>query len=267
MQHGSTRATIAFIAAGLALSACSDQSPLNVSADGAKLELIAEAATNPGIELDPNAATLYVHEGIIIRARVVDASGAVIAGAQPTWRSSDAWVAAVNILPDSISTPGARASVIGVAIGEARVTASYAELAATTMITVRARPDSGNNTPRPQPQPRPTTFDAAITVLGFIAGPDTSTTSSELVPGSTVTLTLLPPAPGDSTAVGTPTTTETRFASAIANAQSRVQFTGVPQSRFRIDVVPPAGSPWKAASFTSPAPFVGSYTRTLFLEK
>jgi hypothetical protein len=265
MRYRRTISAVALTACSIALSACSDQSPLNVSANGATLELIAEAATNPGIELDPSAATLFVNEGIIIRARVLDASGAVIAGAQPTWRSSDEGIAAVRLLPDSVATPGARASVVGVATGEAQVTASYAELAATTRITVRAKADSGNNSP--PPQPLPSTFDASITVLGYIAGPDSSTSSSELLPGSSVTLTLVPPALGDSTAVGTPRTGETRFATAITDAQSRVRFTDVPRSRFRIDIVPPAGSSWKGTSFTSSAPFTGSYTRTVLLMK
>jgi hypothetical protein len=161
--------------------------------------------------------------------------------------------------------------VAGVAPGQAYVIASYANLADTTIITVVPRPDSTGQTPPPPPPapaPRPTTFDATITVLGFVPGADTSVTGSTLVPGAIVTLTLLPPMAGDTLPTGiTPVTTPIMFGTVTVNAQSQARFSAVPQSRFRIDVVTSADSPWQGASHTSGPPIVATYGRLVTLQK
>ena len=269
-----TLAACSVLAFSVLLGACEDRTITALQLDGARLELVPELDPNSLILVDPHAAELRVGHGIIIRARVRDAAGEIIADARPAWRTTDAAVAALNALPDSVSAPGARVAVAGVATGEALVIATYQNLADTTVITVRAQTDTAGHAPPPPappppaPAPRPTTFNASITVLGFVQGADTSSAGSSGVPGSVVTLTLLPPIAGDSLPPGVlPVTEATVFGTVTVGTASRAQFTGVPQSRFRVDVVPPTGSVWQSATFTSGVPQVAEYGRVVLLHK
>jgi hypothetical protein len=130
-------------------------------------------------------------------------------------------------------------------------------------VTVTARVDSV-----PNPTTATGTFDATILVRGFVVGRDTANVGSMLLPGSSVTLTRLPLVAGDVLRPGvTPVTQPTVFGTLIADGTSQVLFRNVPQSRFRVQVVPPSGSGYQASEFTVGPPPGSTYGRIVTLQK
>lgn len=249
-------------------AACTSEQPAESTLAGARLELRPEVDPNALILIDPHAATLSVGHGIIYQARIVDEHGQTIAGARPTWRSTNTSVARVTALPDSAGVEATRAAVGGMAIGSALVIASYNGLADTSRITVVAVVDTAHTTPPGggTTPVRPLTFDATIVVRGFVSGVDSATAGTQLVPGATITLTRLPSILGDSLPTGvTSVTTPTVVGTQTADASSQVVFRGVPQSRLRITVTPPAGTSWQPASVETGPPQVASYSRLITL--
>ncbi len=266
-----TRRAIAVLGAagiGVALAACTDEAPTQSTSSDAQLELTQEVNPNDLILVDARHPRLEVGFGIILRARIMNSTGQTVTAARPVWRSTNPSVVSANPLPDSVGVDGARVAVAGMAVGTAMVIASYNGLADTSVVTVVTRTDTGTTNPPPPPPPRPVVFDATISVRGFVASADTGTTGTLLLPGATVTLTRLPLAAGDSIAPGvTPVTVPTLFATQAVDANSRVVFRNVPQSRFRVNVTPPPGTDWQAAEFIHPPPQVAVYARTVTLRR
>ena len=260
------RLAVAAVTAGAlaaaTLTACSDKQPTEL-ADNQRIEVSEEPSSSSVVGTDPQNITLMVGLGIIYRARIVDGNGQPISNARPTWRSTAPTVASVHALPDSVNVEGARAAIGGLSVGTALVIASYNGLADTTRVTVTARVDSAFNPPAVAGQ-----FDATILVRGFVVGRDTANVGSMLLPGSSVTLTRLPPAAGDVLRPGVvPVTAPTVFGTLIADGTSQVVFRNVPQSRFRVQVVAPSGSAYQSAEFTAPPPPGVNYGRIVTLQK
>jgi hypothetical protein len=266
----STRRVLALLGVagvGAALAACSDEAPTQAKLADSLLELTQEVNPNDLILVDAHHPRLVVGSGIILRARIMNSSGQTLIAARPAWRSTNPSVVSANPLPDSAGADGARVAVGGLAVGTAMVIASYNGLADTSVVTVIARSDTGTTNP-PPPPPRPVAFDATIAVRGFVASADTGTTGTLLLPGATVTLTRLPLAAGDSIVSGvTPVTVPTVFGTLTVDATSQVVFRNVPQSRFRVNVAPPPGTPWQPAEFTYPPPQVAAYGRVVTLRR
>lgn len=268
-----TRQVYAFAlaVAGAAISACSSETPTGNTSANTHLEVVQEVDLASSLHVDPRTPQLQVGYGIILRARIVDANGNTVAGARPEWRSTQPSIVSTTPIPDSVGVDGARISIAGRAAGSAMVIATYNNLADTARVTVTARTDTTINNgggTQPPPYTRPTSFDATIIVRGFVQGADSSTSGTQLVPGTVVTLTRLPSTVGDSLPSGvTSVTTPTVFATLTVDANSQAIFRTVPQSRFRVNVAPPAGSGWQPSEFTYPPPQIGNFTRLVTLLK
>jgi hypothetical protein len=260
------------MAAGFAIAACSNESPTVVDElPRGTLSISVDNSNGTALSLAPKSATLMVGYGTILKAQIADANGAAIAGAKATWRSTNTAVAVARTLPDSgLAIDNNRAAVAAISAGTAMIIASYENFADTATITVVPRTDTAPATQRP---PRPTKFDLTVRVLGAqaIAGNPADSASRPplvLLPGSKVTVTLLPPRAGDTTTVGTtPVTSPTLAGTATTDASGTVKFTGLSIARFRIDVTPPAGSAWTATSLESGAPYWGTIYQDIWLRK
>ena len=258
------RFTVARIATSLLaigmLAACSStEQPTAVSSN--RIEVTEESSSSV-IGNDPQNITLMVGMGIIYRARIVDANGQPVSNARPVWRSTVPGVASVNPLPDSAGIDAGRAAIGAHSVGTALVIATYNGISDTSRVNVIARVDSVPVNP-------PTgSFDATILVRGFDASRDTAGIGSQLIPGSTVTLTRLPSIAGDVLKPGvTPVTVPTVFATLTVDTYSQVVFRNVPQSRFKIQVTPPSGTAWQPTEFTAAPPPGAFYGRIVTLQK
>lgn len=269
MRITRTIGALAFITAGSLMGACSNEQPTVQADTGARVELTQEVDPTSLILIDPRNPRLDVGFGLIMRARLVDAAGHTIVGARPTWRSSQPSIATTNPLPDSVGADGTRVAVGALAVGQSLIIASYNSLADTARLTVVAKTDTvAPPSPPTPPYVRPTTFNATIIVRGFVSAADSATNGTQLIPGTVVTLTRLPSVAGDSLPPGvTPVTTPTLFGTQTVNANSQVTFENVPQSRFRVEVVPPASTTWQRSEFTYPPPQIATYTRTVTLHR
>ncbi|HYW29932.1 MAG TPA: hypothetical protein VE869_00400, partial [Gemmatimonas sp.] len=164
-----------------------------------------------------------------------------------------------------------RATVSAVGQGTALVIATYENVADTTTITVVPRADSGRTAP--PPPPRAQAFNFTLRVVGLVTTSsgtpsDSGTRTLQALPGSTVTLTLLPTAQGDSVVTGVaPVTVATVFGTATTDATGTVRFTAVPATRYRVAVQAPAGSGWISQSQDASPPYWGEITREVMLSK
>jgi hypothetical protein len=252
------------------LASCSDdRSPTDGSARAAgTLRVTVDNSEGSAISLAPRSATVMVGHGVLVRAQVVDASGQPVAGAQASWVSTNPAVATAMALPDSgLRSDHGRAAVRAIGAGTALIIASYDKVADTATITVVPRTDSV-----PTPPQRAKEFDLTARVTALVATGEVVRDSIlqrlDPIPGSRVTVTLLPLLPGETVPAGvTAITTPTVAGTATADAQGRVSFTKLTGSRFRIDVEPPAGSGWKAASVEMGPPFGGAVHREVMLQK
>lgn len=251
------------LATSMLLTACGSEQVTEPITNSARIEVTEEPGSSSIVGSDPHDITLTVGFGIIYRARIVDANGQPVSNARPTWHSTNPGVASVNPLPDSAGVDAARAAISARAVGTALVIASYNGMADTSRVSVIARVDTGGN-----PPVRPVAFDATIIVRGFVPGTDTASIGSMLIPGATVTLTRLPLLPTDTTTPGvTPVTVPTLFGTMTVDASSQVIFRNVPQSRFRVQVTPPAGTTWSSAEFTYGPPLVSTFGRIVTLTR
>jgi hypothetical protein len=252
------RFTASLLAIGI-LSACSAEQPTQAS--NARIEVTEESSSSV-VGNDPHDITLMVGMGIVYRARIVDANGQPVSYARPTWRSTVPTVASVTPLPDSGGIDAGRAAIAAQAVGNTLVIATYNGISDTSRVNVIARVDSV-----PQ-NPASGTFDATILVRGYVAGRDTAGVGSQLLLGSSVTLTRLPSIAGDVLKPGvTPVTVPTVFATLTVDSYSQVIFRNVPQSRFKILVTPPSGTSWQPAEFTVAPPPGSFYGRIVTLQK
>lgn len=276
MRTARSLGALAFISAACSMiGACSSEPPtarLETGANdpaGARIEFVQEVDPRSLILIDARNPRLEVGFGLIMRARIVDASGATVVGARPTWRSSQPGIATTTPLPDSVGADGTRVAVGAHALGDALIIATYNSLADTARLKVVSKADTVAPPPPPTPPyVRPTKFDATIIVRGFVSAADSATNGTQLIPGTVVTLTRLPSLPGDSLPPGvTSVTTPTLFGTQTVNANSQVTFVDVPQSRFRVEVVPPSSTTWQRTEFTYPPPQVATYTRTVTLHR
>ncbi|MES2521319.1 MAG: hypothetical protein V4617_01380 [Gemmatimonadota bacterium] len=258
----------------VALSACGSDSPTNgnVKSPGT-VSISLDNSSGTALSLAPRSATLMQGFGILLQARVLDANGQPIASARPTWRSTNTAVFTVGALPDSgLLIDNNRAAVAAVGQGTALAIATYENLADTTTITVvpRTGGNGGGGTP---PPPRAQQFDLTLRVVGLVVTTastpgDSGTRTLQALPGSSVTLTLLPSTQGDSVATGvTPVTTPTVFGTATTDANGVARFTAVPAMRYRIAVQAPAASGWISQTQDASPPYWGAITREVMLRK
>lgn len=262
--------TTALTFASLALGACGSDSPTDGAprpAGALRLSVDTDRSGN-AISLAPKAGTIALGQGLILKAQIVDAAGQPIPGASAEWSSTDNAVARVTKMADSglVSDHG-RAVVTSIATGTAKIVAKYEDVADTATVTIVPRP--GGGTPG-TPAERAREFDLTVRVQGVLqtnAAGD-SASRHQVLPGSTVTVTLLPLRQGDSVATGTtPVTAPTVVGTKTADANGTVVFPKLTVSRYRIEVQPPAGSTWMAATNEYSPPYWGQVANEVWLRR
>lgn len=271
-RRGVACSALALIAGTVGFAACAEKSPTDGNETRGALNITVDNSNGTALALAPKAATLPLGQGIILKAQILDGSGAAIAGATASWRSTNSAVARVTPMADSgLAIDHGRAAVASMGAGTALIIASYETYADTATITVVPRTDSGTVT---APPPRPTKFDLTVRVQGYTPPVTNNPADSALHPpltplaGATVKVTLLPPRSGDTTTVGTsPITAPTVVGTATTDAAGRVTFPGLQVARLRVDVTPPAGTPWLASSVESSAPYWGTFQQEVWLKK
>lgn len=248
------------------LAACGDGSPTTAAQRTAgRVQLSVSAATGRSVVASPRTTALQPGSSVIIRATVTDASGLTIASARPSWRTTNSAVLSSQSLPDTMG-PGVLVTALGV--GKALVIASFEGISDTASVNVVSAIDSVLSNPPPGGYLPPKTFALKVAVQGSGAGNTSGDTLSTPLPGSKVTLVQLPLIAGDSLPSGvTPVSQPTTIGTVTADASGVALFNDVPQSRFRVDVVPPAGSSWKATSVTWGVPWGPTFTAFVVLKK
>lgn len=160
------------------------------------------------------------YRGLVAIGR--DAAGVVVANTRATWISSNSAIVAV------VGDTGViQAKAVGVAV----VTATIDGKSAATTITVTQAPPPTSTPNQPQPAVE---FNMNVTVVGQLAGTDTSKT--ERVPGATVSLIRTGGIGGDTLA------SPVDAGSAVADANGQAKFAKLPGGFYTIRVTPPAGS-------------------------
>jgi hypothetical protein len=242
-------AMMASVVVGLA--ACGDGKNSPAAIDGERVSLSLVKNNDGGsLMLDPRTATMHIGYGIQVSVNITGPDGQPVAGAKPTWVSTDPSIVKVQVFPDSgLALDGKRAAVWGVKTGTAKVIASYNGVADTAVITIApAREDnsSGGGTS----QPRPTSFEAGIYVSNAVDSTSLALWRREPIANATVRLIRLPLATGDTIPEGVSTVdTPTLFQTLQTDAEGYALFSNVPMGRFRVEVEPPPGSGWVARSF------------------
>lgn len=225
----------------------------NKVAGAVRLTLDNSAGT--AVSLAPKSATLIYGHGILLKANIVDASGAKIPGAKPAWRSTNTAVATATALPDSgLAIDNGRAAISSISAGTAMIIASFEGVADTATITVTARPDStgggGTGTQRPA------TFEVIARVRGLVTPGDSFTRVTENLAGATVVLTRLPLQAGDSMPESFPrTAAPTVVGTLTADSYGVVRFPATQVSRYRLTITPPAGANWAGTTVESGPPW------------
>lgn len=269
------RAAYGMLAAAVvaALAGCGDGEPPITTNNSQRVSLSLQNQTSDGgaLMLDPRTATLHVGYGMLINVKITDASGQNVAGARPTWRSTNTNVVRVHVLPDSgFANDGTRAAIAGVAEGSALVIASFGGAADTARISVApARVDSSGNGGNPGgPVPVPNDFDVGIFVSTAFDSTMFALWRYEPVVNATVRLIRLPNLAADTLPAGvTGVSQPTLFKTAVADTAGFVLFRDVPMGRFRIEVVPPAGSAWEPWAFDYGPPYVANVRYHIQLQK
>ena len=182
------------------------------------------------VQVSPQQMTLPKGFYRELIATALDANGSRV-DHKATWRSSDASIVDMQIAGDS-----------GVAFGKALGTAKvYATVDGHTDSATVTVVDAPPQTPPPSSEPGVAQFNFAVIVSGSLGvGQDTSKT--ELVPGATVRLTRTGGVSGDTLAV------PVDAGSAVTDANGVASFSGLAGGSYRIDITPPADSPWAPAS-------------------
>lgn len=258
----------ALILAGTLLAGgCGERTATDATRLATRVQLTVSAASGKSVVATPHTVALQPGSGVIMRATVTDASGKTVPGARPTWRTTNSAVLGTQALPD---TMGPGVLVAALAVGKALVIASYEDVADTSTVSVVAAIDSVISNPPPGGYVPPKTFTLKVSVngSGVGGGSSSSDTLSTPLPGARVTLVLLPPVAGDSLPSGvSPVSQPTTVGTVTADASGVALFNDVPQSRFRLDVVPPSGTTWKATTVTWGVPWVERFTAFVVLTK
>lgn len=218
-----------------------------------ELRVAIDNASGTAVTLGQDSVTLLYATGIRLRASVVGSDGKPLAGGTPAWRSTNPAVAIVARDEGGQARGEGSATVAGSMPGTTLVIASIGGVADTVTVTVLPYLDGSHRFTLP---PQPERFDMSVRVQGFVRQPgDESTRVLEILGSSSVALTLLPPRPGDRIPTGTVSVAQpTLVAMAATDASGVVWFRNLPTSRYRLEILPPPGSAWTAASGEGPPP-------------
>jgi hypothetical protein len=174
------------------------------------------------IRVTPHTATLPIGYYLTIGVTALDANGAVVAGTPATFHSSDATI--VSVVSDT-------GTIVGKALGTAKIYATVAGHTDSTTVTVTAAPA----TPPPTTlQPGVASFDMNVKVAAAVPGTDTSRTNP--LAGAVVKLTRTGGVTGDTLA------TAIDAGSATTDANGNTSFKGLTGGAYMVDITPPAGS-------------------------
>ena len=181
------------------------------------------------IRVTPQSATLPIGHYLTIGAVGLDAEGRVVVGKRATVRSADEAIVAVA------SDTG---TIVGKALGTAKVYSTIDGFTDSTTITVIATPVSqGPTAPPATSQPGVSSFDLVATIVGSVPGSDTTRTTP--VAGATLKLTRVGSVNGDTLA------TSVDAGSATTDASGGVSIRGLAGGAYVVDITPPAGSPYQ----------------------
>jgi hypothetical protein len=209
---------------------------------------IEPTSNNPVASVTLSASSLSVGVGYYghIEAIGRDADGVRVANARATWTSADA-----NIVIASDT-----GVMYGKAIGSTTVTATIAGHTASATVNVVAAPAPPTVPPA---QPAVASFDLTATVVGALAGQDTSRTES--VSGAKVHLMRTGGVTGDTLATAIDAGTATTDANGV------VSFKKLTGGWYTVDITPPAGSPYAAIRTGFSAPRVTDVRATFVLRR
>ncbi len=188
-----------------------------------------------GVRISPASAVVEVGSAVYFWAAGDNAAGELVEKSHVSWVSSDPSIAAVS---DS-------GTVRGVAVGSAHITATIDGHSASADVIVIA------------PPPPLTEFDLQVTVRGALPGV-TDTTAAELVSGATVTLYRTTP---DSSSMQPDELIGTR----TTDPGGSVAFRSIAPGWFRVEITPPAGSPYHGRTVTFHPPLMPVVPILLFL--
>ena len=175
------------------------------------------------VRVTPQQGVLSVGYYLEITAVGLDAAGQVVANKMATYRSSDA-----NI----VKVAGDTGTIVGKAVGTAKIYATIDNHVDSATITVVPAPD----VQRPPSQPGVASFDLAVSVSGALAGSDTSRKTP--IAGALVKLTRVGTVNGDTLA------TSVDAGNGTTDANGMVSFARLAGGAYTVDVTPPAGSPY-----------------------
>lgn len=185
------------------------------------------------VRITPAQATIPKGYSVAFQAIALDANGVRVATKPATWRSGD-----VNIAV--ISDTGV--NVLGKGLGTTKVYATIDGRTDSAVVTVVSAPAP---IPTPAPAPALASFDLSATILGMLAGTDTS--KSEPIAGAVVRLTRVGSVTGDTL------NPSIDAGSAVTDASGAVSLKGLTGGSYSVIVTPPAGSPY-AVTMTGFAP-------------
>ena len=250
--------------AGLAVlaTACADKPPTQAASPPDRL-VVSIYGSEGTASLSQKSATLEYGRGIFLRAGLSDGSGKPIS-AKPTWRTTNAGVAIVTAMADSVPAEGVnRAAITSIGPGTALIIASFGTVADTATITVVQRTDTSTALPV-----RPLKFNLTVRAIALVAPGDSAHRVTQLLPGARVTMTLLPTLPGDTLPPdATRFTREWELAPVVADNSGLVNFYNIDVTRYRLRVEPPAGSPYAAAVLEFAAPRYSTMFTDAWLRK
>lgn len=198
------------------------------------------------VELSPKTLTLSVGYYGHINAIPRDANGVRVAGKMATWMSDNTNI----VMPSDTGVMYAKA--VGTTTVHATID-GHTESASIT-VTAAVTPPSA-----PPAQPGVSKFDLTATVVGQLAGSDTSRT--EPVAGVTVHLIRIGGVAGDTL------TTGVDAGSATTDSRGIVSFKNLDGGSYTIDLTPAAGSPYAAVHTGIGAPHVTDVQATFSLRR
>lgn len=180
------------------------------------------------VQVGPKTASMQVGSYMLFTAVGLDLKGAHVAGTKATWRSSNSDVVVTSDTGIVYAKATGTAKVYGTIDGH--IDSATVTVTPRSDSTVVTHPDTGV-----APPPAPvSSFDLTATILGRLAGTDTSRT--EAVAGATIRLTRVTGVKGDTL---NPSVTA---GSAVSDANGVVTFKGLTGGAYVLDIVPAAGS-------------------------
>lgn len=196
-------------------------------------------SNNPVVTVTLSPTSLSIPAGYYgrIDAAGRDAAGVRVANKIATWTSDD----------PSIVAAGDTGVFLGKAVGTTIVRATIDGHTASASVTVTPSVIA----PPPTSTPGVSQFDLTATVVGALAGTDTSQTQP--VSGATVHLTRTGGVSGDTLA------TAIDAGSGVTDAQGVISFKGLAGGWYTVDVTPPSGSPYTSMHAGFGAPHVTDF--------